>query len=221
MTPLEIVLAARSKLLKDLDGTKYRIKLGKPISSEDKDAGQFGLGLPWPPDIAEILAVAEELDGGPYGTLSFNGLWHGLVEVFPRAIELLGDGCGNSWVVDTDPATGSWRAVYFSSHDPPVIVLQARSVTEFLNQYFDEIARLEWVGSRTMDIWKGDELATPVAQAPADCAAIIPDGTPASSLIVDMRKAAIGDGFIWSPLERVQRLTAPNSEPLFLLKSEC
>ncbi len=221
MTPLEIVLATRFKLLDDLDGAKYRIKLGKPISAEDRDAGQFGLGLPWPPDIAELLAVAEELDGGPYEALSFNGPWHGLNEVFPRALELLGDGCGNAWVVDTDPVTGSWGAVYFSSHDPPVIVLQAHSVAEFLNQYFHDIARLEWVGSRAMDIWNGDELATPIALAPKDCAAIIPEGTPANSRIVDMRKATSGDGFIWSPLERVQRLTGPSSQSLFLLKSEC
>jgi hypothetical protein len=71
-----------------------------------------------------------------------------------------------------------------------------------------------------MEIWNGDEIATPIAQASPDCAAIIPEGTPANSRIVDMRMATIGDGFIWSPLERVQRLTSACSEPLFLLKSE-
>src|SRR5437867_7269040 len=40
----------------------------------------------------------------------------------PWPVSLLGDGCGNFWVVDVN-SSGAWGAVLFVCHDPPVVVM--------------------------------------------------------------------------------------------------
>ena len=220
MTPLEIVLAAKSRLLNGIDGEKYKIKLGPPVATECLNAGPCHRGLSWPPEVAELVGVVEEIEGGPFGALSFNGPWHGLVEVFPVAMELLGDGLGNSWVVDIEPQTGLWGAVYFSCHDPPVIVFQADSLVEFLGQYFNEVDRLEWVQSRAMAIWEGDEWGVKRFLASPDLDSLVPQNTPGDWVILDLRNARVGDGFIWDPLDRIQRLGTLGGRPVFLRSPE-
>src|ERR1043165_5700900 len=50
---------------------------------------------------------------------------------------MLGDGCGNYWIVDVNPQTGAWGTVFFGCHDPSVIVVQAPDLQTFFTQLLD------------------------------------------------------------------------------------
>ncbi|GHF94641.1 hypothetical protein GCM10017567_06390 [Amycolatopsis bullii] len=55
--------------------------------------------------------------------------------IAPDGVPVATDGFGNHWVVDV--RDGRPAEVLFIAHDPPVVVLQARSVGDFLVQWFE------------------------------------------------------------------------------------
>lgn len=68
----------------------------------------------------------DEISFTNFGEFGFN-------ELIQSCLTLTGDGAGNFWIVEIS-SSGEWGEVYFICHDPPLIVKQANSFYEFLNQ---------------------------------------------------------------------------------------
>jgi hypothetical protein len=142
------------------------------------------------------------------GGIDFSGGSGGFefLEIFPCAISIAGDGCGNFWVVDLTTSSTTWGPIYFACHDPPVIAYQAADLREFVEQWLrlgnrDKTSTL----GRTFDaavtrIW-GENPG--VITFEAGVASSDPSlGAFARSLgdsfvLVDLRRARVGDGFSW------------------------
>lgn len=79
-----------------------------------------------------------------------------------------GGSAGNFWVVDVDPETRSWRTVFYACHDPPVLIVQAASLADFLQQLFEpHEAALERVAyGADMAIWREDAFLLRVDHPP-------------------------------------------------------
>lgn len=58
-----------------------------------------------------------------------------LTGIAPDGVPVAADGFGNHWVVDV--RKGRPAEVLFIAHDPPVVLLQARSLGDFLVQWFE------------------------------------------------------------------------------------
>ncbi len=58
----------------------------------------------------------------------------GLEDAFPHAKELAIDGYGNSWVADLTSESNTFAPIFFSCHDPPVIVYQTDSLLHFIRE---------------------------------------------------------------------------------------
>src|SRR5689334_8432785 len=83
---------------------------------------------------------------------------------------MLPDGFGNFWVVDVDPETGVWGAVFFACHDPSVIVVQAPDLATFLQQLLDPKAAgaLDLVQDRELSIYATRFMASSNARSCTD-----------------------------------------------------
>ena len=92
------------------------------------------------------------------------------LSILPCPVALLGDGCGNFWVVDVNPS-GAWGVILFVCHDPPVIALQAGDLADFLGQVLrpagsDPEDPLDYLRNEaTTRIWKDDRWPMPPSTA--------------------------------------------------------
>jgi cell wall assembly regulator SMI1 len=81
-----------------------------------------------------------------------------LTGIAPDGLPVATDGFGNHWVVDV--RDGRLAEVLFIAHDPPVVLLQARSLGDFLVQWFesgldtDEDSPLDAVHEAANEVWR-------------------------------------------------------------------
>jgi cell wall assembly regulator SMI1 len=81
-----------------------------------------------------------------------------LTGIAPDGLPIATDGFGNHWVVDV--RDGRLAEVLFIAHDPPVVLLQARSLGDFLVQWFesgldpDEDNSLDAVHEAANEVWR-------------------------------------------------------------------
>ncbi len=130
---------------------------------------------------------------------------------------------GNSWIVDVDPDEGRWGTVFFACHDPPVVVIQAADVGDFVAQILaigrgdgDETERIR--GEAVDRVWLEDPFvvskADAVNQGDAAVTAFaerVPDGLG----IADLRAASPGAGFAWSRSGPEEHVVRSGSDLLF------
>jgi hypothetical protein len=137
-------------------------------------------------------------------------------DAIPRAIDLIGDGCGNFWVVDIDSKNGKWGAVYFACHDPAVIAVQAGDLGQFIMQALDPSRSdppdaLKYVAKEAARrIWQEDPWLVPVREACESQDAAISNFAkqlPETFYVADLRSKKPGSGFSWglSPNFEVRR----------------
>lgn len=190
------------------------------------------LSLLPPPDAARLDALERRLGPLPkefrnllrrHGGLTKNGAVLDLQGNLPfefeglgRAVPVVGDGFGNFWVV-VFRITKPWP-VLFVSHDPPVIVVQAEGLIEFVRQ-FVAADTVEALAPRTVTtIWKRDPLliersaglTSPDPAVRAFAATLAP-----SALIADLRRVQPGDGFAWGRFGHRSILERAEDELLF------
>jgi cell wall assembly regulator SMI1 len=127
------------------------------------------------------------------------------ISILPSLVALLGDGCGNLWVVDVDPG-GAWGSVFFVCHDPPVIAIQAADLASFLDQALNPRGAgtentLDYVTNVAIRrIWKDDPWLVSVQDA-----RLVQDGAvskfaeqlPDNFGVADLRSRKAGSGFSW------------------------
>ncbi len=126
---------------------------------------------------------------------------------FPRGLPIAADGVGNFWVVDVG-ADGSWGAVFFVAHDPPVILIQARDLIAFIEQVSAGANAAELAEPYVTAIWKRNPHVIPHEQAVASTDDVLQEFAQQLGpdfVIADLRDAAHGKGFVWG-------LAGPNTE---------
>jgi hypothetical protein len=219
VTPLEIIRQAQSGTLIDEDGHVVTLELLPGLShTELKDfAGRVPCHIP--PEVMELLDACR----GFYGTVDqvdFTGrdLMFEFEAAFPCGLPIAADGYGNFWVVDLYPDTAGWGPIYFACHDAPVILYQADS----LDQFLDELFRMfEPPHQSLIDDVHEDRLArvwqtNPGVLAHEQClqsedpilSAFARELDDESFQIIDLRLAKPGDGFSWGrygPNTQIQR----------------
>lgn len=138
LTPKEALQKALSENLTTREGRPLEPTLWGSLETQAMVEFERRLPENLPHEIKELLALASGFEFAYVGRVDFRGeLPFEFEDAFPCGLSLAGDGEGNFWVQDIRPDTGAWGAVFFVSHDPPVIVVQAPSLAEFLNQIFD------------------------------------------------------------------------------------
>ena len=182
MDPVDALTSAHAALV-----------IAPPAPPDDVDALATELGTPLPHELGAVLAYTARVDGSGVGTIDFTGrsMDYEDRDLFPAGLPIATDDAGNFWVLDlvTDPHERT--AVFFASHDPPVVVYESDDLGGWLARVLDgpvtppELASspplLEHAASLTGD----DELRA--------FAATLDD----RFLIADLRSPSPGLGFEW------------------------
>ena len=211
------------EFLKQIQGSIYVDEAGKqkiltlvaPLNDQELSAFEASLPCALPEDMRELLQFASGLDGAAcrlgdrfaIEEVRFADIQgFGLEEVFPNAKELAVDGCGNSWIIDLTSESKAFAPIFFSCHDPPVIVYQTESLLDFLREvvrgsnppWKSEI--VDVLDRLTMRIWREN----PCAMSHSQCLASGDHELKAfaASLdetweFIDLRTPKLGDGYSW------------------------
>lgn len=181
-------------------------RLLDPVSeSELKTLTDAGVHVPEP--IRALLQLARGIDLGVRGEVRFFDAVgdSGHRDKFPESIVLGYDDCGNEALVDLAHSSESWGPVFFTSHDPPVVVLYFQELADFIAA----LASDGWGEERRTsprsiekavdEIWDSDPFSVPASKllnTPTDIprqfiAPLLPKGR-----VTDLRERKIGTGFV-------------------------
>jgi hypothetical protein len=202
-------------------GEQLAIDLLPAARPREVDELERELGRRVPPDVRDLLSLTTGFEFAPVGSVDFLGRDMS-VETFFRSVPILADHYGNFWVVDAEPVSGEWGPVLFWCHDPAVLVVQAATLGDFLEQIFDlgrpvnrdalnavreehsaEIARDD---PHLISAEQARRSSEPIVAA---FAADLPD----SAYVADLRGADVGMGLSWGG--RYSDLTRHGGELLF------
>jgi SMI1 / KNR4 family (SUKH-1) len=203
-TPWEILQSALRETLTDAGRTPLEIRLLPPLSQGELAQLETELGRKLPADLRELLVLCRGFEFSPVGTVDFSGGEMSVAIPF-AAIPVLPDGSGNFWVVDIEPEERS-GSVMFWCHDPAVMVIQAPTLSEFVQQalgigrpgHSDPLTFIK--EERSRQIWADDPYLVRAAEAresaDPDLAAFATE-LSGDFYIADLRKREIGSGFSW------------------------
>jgi cell wall assembly regulator SMI1 len=198
-----------------LEKFSQRVTLKPGVSREEIAEFQKRLPGPLPDDIRELLVYSAGFDLASVGSVNFTRATDSqFTKALPFAVTLLGDGSGNFWVVDVNGKNGAWGAVFFVSHDPPVLVVQAQELRTFLSQILDPshsdpkngLNHVRKVSA--MRIWKDDPWLISVRDARNVQDPVVSnfaEQLPENFRLADLRPKEVGSGFSWG-------LAGPNAE---------
>jgi cell wall assembly regulator SMI1 len=212
------------------------VTLRPGLSEEQIALFQAQLPGPLPLEVKELLAYSAGFETGSSplvnssrskrnsaGTVLFKGNGAVGMEFLPCAVDLLGDGCGNFWVVDVNP-NGAWGSIIFVCHDPPVIAIQAEDIASFLFQILEPEQSepreaLKYVHQQAVTrIWREEPWLVPALDARLSqdetirkCANQLSD----SFCVADLRSRKIGSGFSWGKAGPDAAVRRNGSELLF------
>ena len=199
----------------DETGKEQTLRLLPPLTEQELSAFEASLPCALPEDMRELLRLTSGFEGAAcrlgdrfaIEEVRFADVeGFGLEDVFPHAKELAVDGCGNSWIIDLTSESKTFAPIFFSCHDPPVIVYQTASLLDFLREVIrgsnppweSEIAEVD----RTLAgrIWHENPhvLSHPYCLTSGDHDL----KTFAESLdetweFIDLRAPKLGDGYSW------------------------
>jgi cell wall assembly regulator SMI1 len=199
-----------------LESFSQRVTLMPGPSREEIAEFQERLPGPLPDDIKELLGYSAGFHLSSVGSVHFTGTNTDFqfANALPFAVTLLADGSGNFWVVDVNSKSGAWGAVFFVSHDPPVVVVQAPELKTFLSQVLDpnegnpKNAHDDVRKVAAMRIWKEDPWLISVRDARTVQDPVVSNFAkqlPENFGLADLRSREIGSGFSWG-------LAGPNTE---------
>lgn len=208
-TPLDIVRTAEGTELRyEPDGLPERLELLPPLNGPAIERLAARIPCPLPGPVRALLEHTRGFANGPLESLEIGGLGaFELPEVFPFPVDIAHDGFGNYWVVDLTSASTRWGPIFFACHDPPVIVYQSPDLSHFLA----ETLKLgDPSGPRSeLDVVHEEHSARVWRENPGvlsrdECGAsgdpvleAFARELPGEYEVVDLRRAAIGDGFSW------------------------
>jgi cell wall assembly regulator SMI1 len=201
--PWEILQSALRETLTDADGAPLEIRLLPPLSKDELAQLETELGRELPADLRDLLVLCRGFEFSPVGTVDFSG--EGMSVALPfAAIPVLPDGGGNFWILDIEPEYSG--PVMFWCHDPAVMVIQAPTLAEFLQQivgvgrpgHIDLLTSIS--KERSRQIWAADPYLVPAAEVrkstDRDLAAFAEELAD-SFYVADLRKCEIVSGLSW------------------------
>ena len=143
-TPLQTLKTAEGTILRGRDGNQKPLSLLPPLTDEEFRRLEASIPCPVPEEARELLQYSRGLEGpsllrAPHRMLDridVSGLdgGFGLEEIFPHALSIAGDVCGNFWVIDLNSGSTSWGPIFYACHDAPVIAYQTDSLAHFIQE---------------------------------------------------------------------------------------
>ncbi len=192
-----------------------KLRLLAPLAEGEISAFETTLPCALPGEMRELLRLGRGLEGVacPLGRrfaieeVKFaNSQGFGLEDVFPHAKELAVDGCGNSWVVDLTSESKTFAPIFYSCHDPPVIVYQTDSLLHFVREVVQG-SSAPWtseLGNVHEDLTSRIWSENPCVLSPSHCLVSgdlelksFADSLDETWEIIDLRNPKMGDGFSW------------------------
>jgi hypothetical protein len=231
MTLVDIIRNSSGMRMVDEDGNEEKLLLLPPATTAELATLEAEIPCAIPSHIRDLLAVTRGFDNGPLESVDFAGIpsGFGVDEIFPHALPFAHDGYGNYWVADLHPDSLDWAPIYFACHDPPVIVFQSPSLEHFVSEFLrfanppheSELDSVHEIA--TMKIWRENPLAIPAAAARkssdsslATFASTLDD----SYLVVDLRRARVGDGFSWGRFGSRTNIVRNGRDPIFAYEAK-
>jgi hypothetical protein len=153
-----------------------------------------------PVESEELLTYAAGFSSSDLGPVDFTGrsVRFSFVEVSPFGIPVASRH-GNSWVIDLD-RNGTWSSVLYFSHDPPVVLIQFDSLTQFINALGDHQNVTEAANHAAAEIYKASSLGMTVAaarQSKDKKLATFASNLPQTFSVFDLREGSLPKGFAW------------------------
>lgn len=202
----ELLETARSEDFVDEDDEPIELTLLPGLDSDEVEQLEEELGAPLPAEIDELVRYARGFEFGPVDTVAFDaGFSFGMENILPRVVPLCGDGFGNFWLVEVQ-RTGEWGPVYFASHDPPVLAVQAKDMATFIDEVFalgrpDRRSTLDEVHdpalSRILDEDPWGRAAESLHDAGDETLSRFATELAAGDRVYDLRDQVVGSGFAW------------------------
>ena len=225
-----------TKLMDILHGFSSSVTLMPGLSEEELKSFEARRPGPLPPAIKDLLAytagfemesvqLAKQKRTQLSDTVSvlFKGSGTFGFDVLPNAIDVLGDGCGNFWLVDVT-SCGDWGTIMYVCHDPPVIAVQAASLVDFLLQLLqpgrgEPPNALRFVRDQAVaHIWKRDPWLMSAHNAKLSADAVIrgfADQLSDEFCVADLRPREVGSGFSWGKAGANTQLKRAGSDLIF------
>ncbi len=230
MTNLEIIQELRESTFIDEDGQEFKLEFQKGLTKEEIEdyKSQFP-NKTIDPELIEILRVTSGWEGyGPSPIIFDNATCYGYSELTPNATALAHDGFGNYWVLDLDD-NGNLGKVFFSCHDPAVIVLNSQSLNEFLfhllefykdpsNNHLNEIH-----DKTAFSIWKSGGSTVSKKEfinANPEFRIFLSKYVGDNWTIADLRKSENKDGFAWGKYGPNQLIERHPSKLIWVIKNK-
>ncbi len=137
MTPRALLESALHETFPDDEGIPRRIKLIPPGKGLNEHLFRERFRAVIPPDMQDLYALASGFELH-YTEVQFKEhRLQGYDFLFEDWLEIVADGFGNHWVLEIRPGADSWGPVWFTCHDPPVVLHIADDLTSFLRQFLD------------------------------------------------------------------------------------
>ena len=219
--------AALDRGLRDEEGRPVPLHLRPPpddatVSGLRSRYAALGAVLP-----AELVRLLELTSGTEeLLDLDLTGERHSIevAELLPAGHPVAADGFGNFWLLDLTPDTVETAPVFFAGHDAPVLLYQAASLGDFLDQALGALEpgrdttiddvhenRLFQVGRRAPQSMPWRAATTSDDQALRDFAASLDEAWT----VVDLRRREVGMGVPWGAHGPRTRLARHGWERIF------
>ena len=219
--------AAARGSLRDEDGEPVRLELPPPAGAGTVDglrSRYAALGATLPAELVRLLGLTSGAEA--LLDLDLTGERHSieLAELLPAGHPVAADGFGNFWLLDLTPDTEETAPVFFACHDAPVLLYQAASLGDFLDQALRALEpgrdttigdvhedRLFQVGRRAPQSMPWHEAATSDDHALREFAASLDE----TWTVVDLRRREVGMGVAWGAHGPRTRLARHGWERIF------
>lgn len=208
-SPREIIEAARSEEFFDHEGKRLVLTVLPGLDPEALRKYEAALGAPLPPEIDDLLHYTRGIEFEPDDGLVFDGGFSfGMEKILPRAVPLGQDGCGNDWLVEVQPS-GAWGPVFFACHDAPVLVVVAKDVATFIDEYLSVVGRPDSESTVThedaMDHICDEEpwgqRAGSLYDDPDETLRTFAQSLSPDDVVFDLREQTVGSGLYWGKHE--------------------
>jgi hypothetical protein len=217
--------AAESGRLVDGDGHPVRLDLRPGLEPREVAGIQSQFAVPLPRELTRLLACTSGTEA--LLDLDLSGDRHSIeaaAELLPAGLPVAADGFGNFWLLDLTPDTVDVAPVFYLSHDAPVLLHQADSLADFLDEAVKTLepphaSRVEDVHEdRLHQVWRTRPGALTWQQAMSSGDGALRDFAETLDptwTVVDLRHREVGMGLAWGAHGPRTRLARHGWERIF------
>jgi hypothetical protein len=233
MTPKKTIEGVLDTNFENEDGNMYKVELQPGLSESELSDFESRFLKPLPVEIKELLIFCRGFEFGPVDTVDFTGKHAFEFEsLFPQGVPIASDGFGNFWIVDINPESGTWAPIFYACHDPPVVVYQSPTLSDFLtkllkldrNRRDEEKNSIDEVREKcSHQIWRQNSglISFTAARDSNDkVLTMFAEELDDRFEIVDLRNGEIGAGFSWGRAGPETEVRRYGSELVFAIKKK-